>query len=98
MEERMSQTTDREPIAPARSPEALDFQDRLQLLTHDVRLIELGVEALGEYYNGPEDNPVAIIMACRRLHGDIEAIADEVLPPMPEAERKRIKAVAGVDL
>jgi hypothetical protein len=93
MEGMMLEAIEHKPVTPERTPEAIDFSDRLGLLKHDVTLIELATEALAEHYNGPEQEVEAIVMACRRLYGDLDALVDQVLPPMPKAEIKRIEAI-----
>jgi hypothetical protein len=89
MEVLMLQATEPKPIASARTPEALDFADRLTLVAKEVHLIELAV-------NGAEDARVdhqCIVFALRKLAADIEELADMVLPPMSEEEKQRLDAI-----
>ena len=44
---------EQKPIAPERTPEAIDFTDRLRLLLYDVRIIDLATGALAEGYSRP---------------------------------------------
>jgi hypothetical protein len=89
----MLQTTERKPIVSESTPEAADFTDRLGNLRYDVRMIELGVEALRQHYNGGGNDIEAIIMACRRLEADVDMLADEILPPHSEEENERVAEI-----
>jgi hypothetical protein len=91
MEGLMLQTTDKKPIASKRTPETLDFADRLSLLGEHVLLIELAVEAACE--DGDEEGGSAIVLGLRKLRAEIDELADMVLPPLPPEEQKRIEAI-----
>lgn len=57
------------------SVEAADQADRLRLLKHDIRLVELAVESACK----DADNREAIVMTLRRLQGEIDELSDDIL-------------------
>jgi hypothetical protein len=77
---------DNEPIAPARTPRACDFTDRLKGLGHDVVAIELAVTTACKHAD--PDRAEAIIQQLRKLHAEIDELAEMVLPPMTDAEKQ----------
>ena len=84
-------TISNEPICPVRTPAACDFTDRLRQLAHDVRVIELAVQAaLNDNCN--EGDCGAIAMACRKLESEIELLADIVLPAMSDKGKAVVAA------
>lgn len=82
---------DKKPIVSVRTPAALEFADRLRQLGVDIHLIALAVEAACKM--GDDEDGAAIVLALRKLQGQIEELADQVLPPLTREQRKVLEGL-----
>jgi hypothetical protein len=85
----MLKAIEKRPIAPARTPAALEFADRLRELGVDIQLVMLAVEAACN--RGDDEDGVVILVALRKLRCDIEQLADQVLPPLTREQQRVIE-------
>ena len=59
------------------------------MLTYDVHMIELAIQASARIETHASES---MIMACRKLIGEIDELADMVLPEMTDEEKAVIAA------
>jgi hypothetical protein len=68
-----------------RTPEALEFADRLRQLKSDLHLVALAVECACKL--GVQEDGVVITGALSKIQRELEELADQVLPPLSEEQQ-----------